>query len=269
MVFCPTDHTFVLCAYKESPFLEECLQSLLAQTIRTNVLIATSTPCDATRELAKRYSVKLHVRDGTPGIADDWNYAVSCAGTSLVTIAHQDDTYEPEYAARLLSAANKVDNLLIFFTNYGELRSGKNVDDNQLLRVKRMLLSLIKDGKHSSSCWLRRRVLSVGSPVCCPSVTLNMANLPTVPFETTFKCDLDWDAWERYSKLDGDFYYDSKVLMYHRIHEESETTALIKDDTRTMEDFSMLCRFWPRPVARLVNLLYGKSQASNDLKEAE
>ncbi|MGN8940915.1 glycosyltransferase family 2 protein [Collinsella bouchesdurhonensis] len=269
MVFCPTDHTFVLCAYKESPFLEECLQSLLAQTIRTNVLIATSTPCDATRELAKRYSVKLHVRDGTPGIADDWNYAVSCAGTSLVTIAHQDDTYEPEYAARLLSAANKVDNLLIFFTNYGELRSGKNVDDNQLLRVKRMLLSLIKDGKHSSSCWLRRRVLSVGSPVCCPSVTLNMANLPTVPFKTTFKCDLDWDAWERYSKLDGDFYYDSKVLMHHRIHEESETTALIKDDTRTMEDFSMLCRFWPRPVARLVNLLYGKSQASNDLKEAE
>ena len=146
------------------------------------------------------------------------------------------------------------------------MRDGKNVDDNQLLRVKRMLLSPIKDGKHSSSRWVRRRVISVGSTVCCPSVTLNMANLPTFPFEKTFKCDLDWDAWERYSKLDGDFYYDSQVLMHHRIHEGSETTALIKDDTRTMEDYAMLCRFWPRPVARLINSVYGKSQASNDVK---
>lgn len=268
MTFGPSDHAFVLCVYKESPFLEECLQSLLAQTVKTNVLIATSTPCDATRELARRYSVKLFIRDGKPGIADDWNYAVSCAETSLVTIAHQDDTYEPEYAAHLLAAANSVDNLLIFFTNYGELRNGEKVDENQLLRVKRMLLAPIKDGKHSSSCWLRRRVMSVGSPICCPSVTLNMAGLPVVPFEKTFKCDLDWDAWERYSRLGGDFYYDSQVLMHHRIHEGSETTALIKDDTRTMEDFAMLRRFWPSSIARLINHFYGKSQTSNDLKEA-
>ena len=269
MTFGPSDHTFVLCAYNESPFLEECLQSLLAQTVKTDVLIATSTPCEATRSLSRRYDVPLHVREGKSGIADDWNYAVSCATTPLVTIAHQDDTYEPDYVARLLAAANKVDNLLIYFTNYGELRNGEKNDDNRLLRVKRMLLAPLKDGKLSSSCWLRRRVLSVGSPVCCPSVTLNMTNLPAVPFEKIFKCDLDWDAWERYSRLPGDYYYDSTVLMHHRIHEGSETTALIKDDTRTHEDFEMLCRFWPRPLARIVNRIYGKSQTNNNVKEAQ
>ena len=37
-------HTFAVCAYGESPYLEECVQSLLAQKVRTRILIATSTP---------------------------------------------------------------------------------------------------------------------------------------------------------------------------------------------------------------------------------
>ena len=268
MRFQTTDHSFALCAYRESMFLEECLKSLLLQTVKTRVIIATSTPCEETRSLAERYSVPLYVRDGDPGIADDWNYAASCAGTPLVTIAHQDDTYEPEYAERLLKAANESESLLLYFTNYGELRNGKKVDESRLLSVKRLLLSPISDGRFSGSRFLRRRILSLGSSICCPSVTLNMSRLPPAPFEKAFKCDLDWDAWERYSNLRGDFYYDSKVLMHHRIHEGSETTALIRDDTRTMEDLSMLCRFWPKPIARTINHFYGKSQSSNDLKEA-
>lgn len=44
--------------------------------------------------------------------------------------------------------------------------------------------------------------------------------------------------------------------------------ATIKDDTRTHEDFEMLCRFWPRSLARIVNWIYGKSQTSNNVKEA-
>ena len=30
------NHTFAICAYKESPFLEECIQSLLGETIPYN-----------------------------------------------------------------------------------------------------------------------------------------------------------------------------------------------------------------------------------------
>ena len=37
-------HTFVICAYKESEFLEECILSLKKQTVRSNIFIATSTP---------------------------------------------------------------------------------------------------------------------------------------------------------------------------------------------------------------------------------
>ena len=77
------------------------------------------------------------------------------------------------------------------------------------------------------------------------------------------KCSLDWQTWERLSKLDGDFYYDTNILMRHRIHEESETSHLIADNTRSAEDLEMLCKFWPRPVAKIINHFYAKSQQSN------
>ena len=37
-------HTFVICAYQESEYLEECIRSLMRQTVKSEILMATSTP---------------------------------------------------------------------------------------------------------------------------------------------------------------------------------------------------------------------------------
>ena len=37
-------HTFAICAYKESKYLEECIRSLKKQTVETNIILVTSTP---------------------------------------------------------------------------------------------------------------------------------------------------------------------------------------------------------------------------------
>ena len=39
-------HTFAICAYKESPYLEECIESLMAQEMKSEIIICTSTPND-------------------------------------------------------------------------------------------------------------------------------------------------------------------------------------------------------------------------------
>ena len=46
-------HTFVVLAYKESSFLEECIKSVLNQELKTEVVIATSTPNSYIDDLAK------------------------------------------------------------------------------------------------------------------------------------------------------------------------------------------------------------------------
>ena len=39
-----TIHTFVVLAYKESEYLEDCIKSTLNQKYKSDVVIATSTP---------------------------------------------------------------------------------------------------------------------------------------------------------------------------------------------------------------------------------
>ena len=55
------DHTFAICAYKESPYLEECIKSLLAQKEKSNVIMVTSTPCDYISNMAHKYGVQLYI----------------------------------------------------------------------------------------------------------------------------------------------------------------------------------------------------------------
>ena len=190
-------HTYVICAYKESPFLEECIRSLKAQTVQSEIIMATSTPNDYIRSLADEYEIPLFVNSGPGGITQDWNFGYAQTNTPYVTIAHQDDIYLEHYTERMLAAMQRADRPLIYFTDYGELRNGAPVLENGLLRVKRRLLLPLR--KFRRSRWIRRRVLSMGCPICCPSVSFARENLPKVVFRNHYSSCEDWEAWERLS----------------------------------------------------------------------
>lgn len=257
------DHVFAVCAYGESPYLDECIGSLLAQTVPSQVILCTSTPNASIRNSSERFGISLFESGKPAGIASDWNHALAAAEAPLVTIAHQDDVYDPRYAQRMLRAMAFMEHPLIYFTDYGELRDGRRVTDSPLLRTKRKMLAPLANGKNADSVRVRRKALSLGNPICCPSVTFAMEAIPKPIFESGFKSDLDWAAWDRISKMNGGFYYDPEILLYHRIHADSETSALIADATRTEEDLQMLKRFWPAPLAHLLNLVYRCGQRSN------
>lgn len=259
------DHTFIVCAYGDSPYLEQCVKSLVAQTIDSRILMSTSTPNDSIQSIAKKYNIPIYINDGKPSISHDWNCALSHCDTSLATIAHQDDIYLSNYVSCMLDSMNSAPNPLIFFSNYGELRDGEQVDSSLILNVKRFLLRGIESSGYCDSFRNKRRLISFGSSICCPSVTFNLNSLPSPVFLDNMKCDLDWEAWERFSRLDGSFVYSDEILMRHRIHEGSETTASIEDDTRRREDLEMLFKFWPKPVAILLNAVYSMSMKSNSI----
>lgn len=61
----------------------------------------------------------------------------------------------------------------------------------------------------------------------------------------------------------GIFVYDERIGMYHRVHEGSETSACIADNVRIQEDLAMLEKFWPKPIARLINKMYKFAQTLN------
>lgn len=261
--YTPADHTFVVCAYKESEYLEDCIKSVLSQTVKSRIVVSTSTPSDFISDIAEKYGLEVRVNTGEKGIAGDWNFALRSAETPLVTLAHQDDIYEPEYLEKCLADLSRAEDPIIYFCGYGELRGGEKVYSNRLLNIKKMLLVPIRTS--NKSIFLRRRSLSLGCPICCPSVTYSKSVIEKYPFESGFKSDLDWQQWERLSKLKGSFVFEPAPLMCHRIHEGSATSEIIGENLRTKEDLIMFRKFWPGFIAKKLAKLYASSEKSNDL----
>ena len=257
------NHTFVICAYKESQFLEECIKSVLSQKVKSNVFISTSTPNEYISNLAKKYDLEVKVNNGKSGIGHDWNFGVSQTKTDYVTIAHQDDIYMENYLEEITKDLEKGKDFVIAFTDYRELKNSEIIPLTLNLKIKKVLLSPLRLFKKSK--FVKRRVLSLGSSICCPSVTINTKIAGKTPYRTDLKCDLDWDTWDSMIQYKERFLYISKELMQHRIHEESETSNLIQNNTRLEEDFLMFSKYWPKPIAKLIMKFYSKAIKTNKI----
>lgn len=263
-MFTNLDHTFVIPAYKESEYLECCIKSLLNQSIKSTILLSTSTPNEYISNLANKYNLKL-VINKNPGMAKDWNFGYDSSNTKLVTLAHQDDIYESDYLESVLNYINKASDPIIVFTDYYEIRNNKKVSNILNLNIKRIMNNPYKKIKNWSNKKLRQRILSFGDSISCPTVTLVKDKCGKSPFDINFKCSADYKTWAKLSKLDGDFIYVPKLLMGHRIYEESTTTESLKNNIRQKEDASIMAEFWPKPIARIIYKIYSLSENSNSL----
>lgn len=265
-MFLPSDHTFMICAYKENPYLEECILSILNQTIKSNICISTSTPNDYIKLLAHKYKLSIVINEGLGNQVDNLNFAFQKAKTKLVTLCHQDDYYFPEYLKNILDYANRAKSPIVLFSDYCEVRVDTYIKTNKLLRIKRIMNAPLSFSPIWRSRWVRRRILSIGNSICCPSVTFCKNMVLDPPFSYEYENDLDWDAWERLSSMEGAFIYIPSQLMAHRIWEGSETSKNIADSTRRNEDYKIFRRFWPEPIARFLLHFYLKSEKSNDME---
>lgn len=264
-MYTQNDHTFAICAYKESPFLEDCILSLKNQTVQSRLLLSTATPNDHIRALAEKYDIPLIINTGIKGIGGDWNCAYDHTDTPLVTIAHQDDIYEPGYTQAMLDYVNRSKDPILYFSGYGELRGETKVYDNKILKIKKLMLLPLQPGMFWHSRFMRRMVLSMGCPICCPAVTMVKDCFGSTPFLHDYKAALDWQQWELQSRKNGSFVYNPEPLMCHRIHEGSATTEIIGDNKRSDEEYEMYRKFWIAPIAKLLTRLYSGSQSSNQL----
>jgi glycosyltransferase involved in cell wall biosynthesis len=259
-------HSFAVMAYKDSPFLPECLDSLKNQTFKSEIFITTSTPSTYIIETAKKYGIKLLITESGFGIAHDWNFSLAAASTKYVTLAHQDDLYNKQYSELSVKAAEKFNDTLICFSKYSEIVNGRERDKTFMLNIKRIMNMMFMPFQNNIKQPLCKSISQAfGTSIACPSVLFNKEMLPDFKFSEKYKISLDWDAWIRLSKIKGRFVYIPKTLLNHRIHEHSETTSGLKDNVRQKEDFEIFSQIWPTPIARLLSGLYELSYKSNEI----
>jgi hypothetical protein len=251
-------------AYGASTYLDECLASLAAQTVRIPVVVSTSTPFPGLEHVCERHGARLQVHGPNQGISHDWNVAYASATTDWVTLAHQDDIYDPGYAAFVSDRASlHPDDRMVFSTCY-EIVDGARRPTVAMLRMKRMLLELgFLGARRVTSRARKRRILRFGNPVPCPAVALNKRVLLGFRFRDDMKTNMDWAAWLDVAEEPGGISLSRHPLVGHRIHPGSETSATIQGGDRYLEDMEMFERLWPRRVARVLASIYAYSYRSN------
>ena len=259
-----SDHTFIILAHKESLYLEECIQSLLGQTISSEILLSTSTPSDFLENISAKYNIPLIINGEQRGIAADWSFAYNRSGTKYVTLAHQDDMYCPQYTEIVLASAAMNSRNLIIFTDYCEMINGNLRPFNILPIVKRLIILFFFSCKSSisSSRWIKL-MLSFGNPVCCPSIMYNSHNIGPFEFNRCFTMNLDWEAALRLAQMKGDFIYVDKKLTIRRIHKESESANALDTNARAYEDRILFSILWPKLVSKLLLKTYSRCYKYN------
>ena len=259
-----TKHTFVVLAYKESVYLEECIQSVLNQKYKSDVVIATATPNKFIKKIANKYKLKIIENKDHIDIGHDFDFAIHCVKKGLVTVAHQDDLYDYEYSYEMVKMYEKYSDSSIVFPDYYEIRNGKKVYKNKLLKVKRILRTPLIFHKLCKRKFIKRLSIRFGCSIMCPSITFVAGNIPEECYSSPYKLNVDWYCYEKLSRYPGRWSYVKKPLMGHRIHEESTTSEFIKtESTRTKEDLISFQWFWPKPIAKMLNHFYMNAQKSN------
>lgn len=243
-------HTFAICAYKESKYLETCIQSLIPQSGFSEIIMCTSTPNAHIKELAERYNIPLLIREGKSDIQDDWNFACDQAKTPWVTVAHQDDVYDMNYAKELLEAIEKRPDAIVAFTDYHPIKHGQiSTDLNS--RVKRIVRLPMKNQKLANNKFFKKYFQGFGNAVVCPSIAYNKEQIQGEIFTSELKFALDWDTLVKFSYYDNPFIYIPKVLLYYRIHDEATSKAYTDNDIRKNDEMYMFQQFWPDWLIRI------------------
>ncbi len=256
-------HTFAICAYKNSPYLEECVQSLVEQRKTSEIILCTSTPNPYIESIANKYSIELFVRNGISDIQDDWNFACEKSKTDWVTVAHQDDIYDRKYSEILLDYIEKKPNAIIAFTDYHPIKNGKESTDLNS-RMKRFFRIPLKSELLASKKLFKKYSLAFGNSISCPCVAYNKTLIKGNVFTSHLKFALDWDTFVKFAEYDNPFIYIPQVLFYYRIHDGATSKKFTVNDTRKVEEMYMFRKFWPDFLIKIGFHFYKKCYNTYD-----
>ncbi len=270
-------HTFAICAYQDSPYLEACIRSAMGQSRPAKVILCTSTPSPYLERLAKAYRIPMFVREGEPGIGRDWNFAYRMADSRYVTIAHQDDLYGRDYVRELERAVSRYPDMCLFATAYVTVKNRTLARGERLEWVKRLLRLPLSFPKLNHIPLVKKAALSFGNSICCPTCayrkeegeagkdstdsTDNTDNTQPV-FSESLRFVLDWEHLICLAEGEGRFICAEKPLVYHRLHPEAATNACMKGRLRLEEEEAMFSRLWPGPVVKGLMKYYQKAYDS-------
>ncbi len=227
-------HTFVILAYNISDDLEECIKSVINQSVKSNIVIATSTPNDYIIDLASEYSLGVMVNKAKSNKGRDYNFAIKSFDTELVTIAHQDDLYDRNYTKEIKKCYKKNKDATIIFTDNYEIHGDKKIKKSKKLFWIRYYLFPLRFSLFQNKKFFKLRSLRRDKYICTSSITFVKKNIDVDIFPTNLKYDNDWQGLIDLAKKNTKFVYLKEKLVGYRVEEKEENKAKDKEDEKIL-----------------------------------
>ncbi len=215
-------HTFVILAFNESDDLEECIKSILKQSVKSNVILATSTPNNYILDLASKYSLGVKINENESNKGDDYNFSINSYDSPLLTIAHQDDIYDRNYTKSILKCFKKNNDVTIIFTDNYIIDHDKKINRNKELKRKRFFLLPLKYSFFQNKKFFKLRVLKKENCICTSSITFVKKNINKDIFPTNLKYHNDWKGLIDLACEKTKFVYLKERVVGYRIDSKEE-----------------------------------------------
>lgn len=215
-------HSFVILAYNESPDLEECIRSIKNQSKKTNIVIATSTKNKFILDLASKYSLGVIINDKKSNKAKDYNFAINSVNTELVTIIHQDDLYNRNYAKEILNCYKYNKDASIIFTDNYVIDKDEKIKNNKDIYKRKLFIKLLKYNFFNKRKFFRKLSIKYNNNICSSSVTYVKNNIPSDIFNSKYKYFIEWDGFIKLLKFDKRFVFIDQKLVGYRLDRKNK-----------------------------------------------
>ena len=236
--------TFAIPYYRDRGYLREAIESVLAQTESDWLLLVVDDrgpePADDIVAAFDDPRITYVRNERNLGLAGNWNECVRLATTPWVTILHGDDRLLPEYAARVLAAAEREPGVTALFTDTVNI-DGAGAPTRTLADVAKGLLPRRK-GDHVLAGDADLAGLLAGNYIVCPTMCLRRDLVGPAPFDPLLRFVPDWEFTTRVLMEGGRLFAVRTPLLEYRRHGGSETSLQTEDATRFVEEIAFLER---------------------------
>lgn len=234
--------TFAIPYYRGREHLGEAIRSVLAQTASDwSLLVVDDCGPEPARDVVAGFDdprISYVRNERNLGLAGNWNECVRLATTTWVTILHGDDRLLPEYAARVLAAAERQPGVTALFTDSVNI-DGSGAPTRTLADVAKGLLPRRK-GDHELSGDDDLAGLLAGNYIVCPTMCLRRDLVGDAPFDASLKFVPDWEFTTRVLMEGGRLFAVRTPLLEYRRHGGSETSLQTEDASRFVEEIAFL-----------------------------
>ncbi|MBP8788764.1 MAG: glycosyltransferase [Moraxellaceae bacterium] len=227
--------TVVITVYKRTNYLCEALQSVLAQSYRSFEIVVTDDSCsDAVKGIVNQFNSPLIRYRGNPstlGVALNLRAAVKEARGRYVAILNDDDVWEPDFLAELVTPLEQNKNISLAFSDHWII-SGKGELD-------------VKATDENTARY--RNQLPSGVITNPTALVLEKNGVPLAMASLIRKDTIDWDLLVSHVSGAYDFwiscllaatgrpfYFVPKRLTRYRVHDAMETARRAPDKNTNM-----------------------------------